>query len=175
MVKKAKKTVRKSASKKMIVLPKKLSSLIGIALKDIRKVEALSNKYVIDMRVWYDPDRELVCKLGDGEHAKVVSRNKVCVLCAAGSVLAFSLGAGGVEKTAAINELEKKNSDQLEAIDYLRQGDAGCAAGALYLSEKVQDKADDLSVNIPEYEVSNPEPFHSAMKAFQTKLAKAGL
>lgn len=176
MAKKVKKTKRKS-SKKMTILPRKMSSLIGIALKDIRKAEKLPNKFVIDMMTWYDPNKELVCRLGSDEWSPEISRSKVCVMCAAGSVLAFSLGAGGNIMTSKLSALEAKNENQLGAIDYLRGGDVEEAGNYLGIpSEKIKKY---FKVNkfkrIPNYEIENPEPFHKAMLELKTKLAKAGL
>lgn len=189
MVKKAKKPTHKTSSK-MTILPKKMSSLIGIALKDIRKAEKFSDKFIIDMATWYDPERSLTCRLDDNQHGKIIKEDKVCVMCAAGSVLAFSLGAGGKFRTQKVKEMETKNMPQLNAIDALRIGSLSTAVTELDLwpkadnnihydtqYKKLNDKMNKLESEsiIPEYDNSNPEPFHAAMKKLQTKLVKAGL
>lgn len=98
-------------------------------------------------------------------------------MCAAGSVLAFSLGAGGNIRTSKVSALESKNENQLAAIDLLRTGDVEHAAEWLKISnEKVKRffKVSKIK-RIPNYEIKNPEPFHKAMLELKTKLAKAGL
>jgi hypothetical protein len=92
-------------AKKPVILPKVPSKLIGIALRDIEKAEA-SRKYKINMASWHRP-------------------NSHCSVCAAGSVMAFSLGAKSGLKYHPYDFPE--NRDQLLAINWLRLGDVSCA------------------------------------------------
>ncbi len=172
---KVKKSTKKVVKKK-IVLPNKMSALVGIALRDIRKAEKQRNKFVIDMGTYFDPNQELVCQVGE----TVVSSQKVCVLCAAGSVMAFSLGKAN--STTELNpDAFMSNSNQLRAIDSLRQGSARYAAINLELPDtydefgSVSEKYSGMDSIIPEYSIQDPEPFHKAMEKFKAQLQKAGL
>lgn len=164
---------KKRVTKKPVILPRKLSALIGIALKDIRKAEKLKNKYVLNMGTWFDKD-EVVCRLGDESDGDVISRHKVCVICAAGSVMAFSLGAD--KRFDDITSLDPHhfdgNSRQLQAIDDLRQGWVDNAAS--WIDVKLKGDPRRFDTVIPRYDAGNPEPFHAAMAKMQAKLAKAG-
>jgi hypothetical protein len=192
VVKKAKKRVvkkAKSTRKKVKVLPCKMSALIKIALKDIRKAEA-SQKFIIDMDDWYRPDTELNCML----HSQtVVERHKVCVACAAGSVMAFSLGLGSDSNSANADKLlhSESNGRQLMAINELRVGQVAEAAKELELLnwdydmednpeawdswDKQRDRFRSFDTTIPDYDNLDPEPFHKEMGKLQAKLEKAGL
>lgn len=161
------------------ILPRKLSSLIRIALKDIRKAEA-SDKAVVDMSFYFHPNQALDCMI----NGNTVYTKEVCVMCAAGSVMAFTLKA----KMNGDRNLEPANfpgnHDQLYAIDALRIGDvldAALTLGLVKLDEygdlasESEAKFESFDEPIPEYEVQDPEPFHKAMEKLQAKLQKAGL
>jgi hypothetical protein len=163
---KAKKVVKK-VSKKKVILPRKLSSLIGIALRDLRKAEK-SDKYIISMESTFHSPTTVTCTANHGEI--LVKEQQACVICAAGSVMAFSLNAGNVERSPGDFV---GNSAQLDAIDFLRKGNATAAAEELNITHKYEilEKLDSW---IPDYDRNNPEPFHKAMIEFQAKLKKAG-
>lgn len=167
--------------KRNIILPMKMSSLIKIALADIRKAEK-SEKCIIDMGYWYD-FKEVKCYLEDSEFGGVpVSTTEACVVCASGSVMAFSLGAlENKEKRHLIPSSFRDNEQQLTALDYLRQGMTSTAAEYLRLFDwdtedgvKRSEKLRKLDAVIPEYTRENPEPFHKAMEKYRLKLLKAG-
>lgn len=84
-------------------LPLVMSELIEIALADLEKAEA-SSDYTVDMEYWHEP---------------TLSGNR-CVVCAAGAVMAFSLG-GKKEVSYIVNDFYN-NLYQLKAIDLLRRG-----------------------------------------------------
>lgn len=165
--------------KKPIILPMKMSSLIKIALADIRKAEK-SEKCIIDMGHWYDI-REVKCYIGDNT-VNPISKREACIICAGGSVMAFSLGA--LEDKTRRNLIPDNfpgNARQLSALDYLRTGNTYGAAERLELLDwstpanvKRVDKLEKLDVSIPEYSRENPEPFHKAMEKYRLKLLKAG-
>lgn len=172
--------------KKPVILPKVMSKLIGIALADMKKAEAARDKYVIDLGIWHQPAKiqcELKTRDGDSMFSMeqdVLSERNVCVLCAAGSVMEFSLNA------ATDKEFEPhhfpKNQKQLSAINDLRCGDVSSAAYRLGLAEVNRDgyrinpgEFDDFDCDIPDYDRKNPKPFHAAMTKLQKRLEKAGL
>ncbi len=169
---KAKTKVRK----KPVILPKKLSALIKIALKDLRKAEALPKKFIVEMDDWFVPE-DVVCETKNGTEFE---RHKICTVCAAGSVMAFSLGMGE-DKRFLAPEKFPRNEGQLHAINDLRCGEVDHAAFSLGLV--APDDYGDYDFNafnkfncvIPEYNRKNPEPFHKAMTKLQEKLVKAGL
>lgn len=183
----AKKKVAKRKTTKIRVLPKKMSSLIKIALKDITKAEKDKEKFIIDMSSWLSPKEGVTCQTDSGFEIPMKEKT-VCILCLAGTVMAFTLG--GLKKQTR-NDVEYVPDDfgdnklQLLAIDSLRQGDVGDAAGYLFDHEKwdhvtntyskEQQKYTKFDTNIPHYNRHNPKPFHAAMTKLQQKLEKAGL
>lgn len=192
MVKATKKRVVKKAKrkvKKLLVLPRKMSALIKIALRDIRKAEK-SAAFVVDMREWYEPNQEIVCRVGDSD-GLVISKQKACVACAAGSVMAFSFGLGPDGNPDKASNLlgSEENGMQLSAIDSLRRGAVASAARELDISydqwegperdiddtKKLDGFFEKLNSNIPDYDNIDPKPFHEAMEKLQAKLEKAGL
>lgn len=171
MAKKAK-AKKRVVKKREVILPRKMSSLIKIALRDIRKAEA-TEKYIMDMNTFHSPT-ELVCSINEG--AEVITRHEACVVCAAGAVMAFSLKADPTKSLDPDNF--NKNQNQLAAIDHLRQGLIHGAFEELNpdgWSEKVEDKLDTIpQVQIPHYDRDAPEPFHKAMEKLEAVLKKSG-
>lgn len=186
MVKRAKKRVVRKVAKKArrVILPKKLSSLIKICLRDMRKAEALPEKYVISMGEWYSPNETVSCQLDDGT---LIKEHTVCVMCAAGSVMAFSLANERQKKETLGPDDFGDNELQLGAIDCLRQGQCAAAYRAInrdddpesesynWNDDITHQKLERLDTKIPDYEPTNPEPFHKAMTKLHDKLARAGL
>jgi len=176
MAKKAKARTKPKA-KKLVILPMVMSKLVAIALKDLRKVEKMKTKYAVDMDDWYQPNAELTCVVGDS----TISKTKICSVCAAGSVMAFSLGADGKKRYMEPASFPA-NMKQLHAINNLRTGQALVAYSSLFPDANMYDwdntpetrKLNKLCTDIPPYEPMDPEPFHAAMKKFQAKLEKAG-
>jgi len=177
---KAKKRVVKKPRKKPVILPMKMSSLIKIALKDLRKVEAQPRKFVVEMGNWFLPE-EVICETSSGI---IVETHDICSVCAAGSVMAFTLGQKvDLNGDEVCPEHFPKNEKQLHAINELRVGNAIGAARYVGLWEpgpstgsyRPGEKYQKYDAHIPEYDRDNPEPFHKAMTKFQQKLEKAGL
>lgn len=176
---KAKKRVVKKATKRkaLVILPTKMSTLIGIALKDMRKVEKESKKYVVDMSEWYYPGKLVECKVDLGDDDKVVIDSfEVCSVCFAGSVMAFTLGGSAYyshpgEGTPAF----VKNEKQLLALNELREGNVTSALDHLNEDTVNNLKAGSFNRHIPEYDRKDPEPFHKAMAKLQADLKKGGL
>jgi hypothetical protein len=170
------KKIAKKVSKKQVILPKKLSSLIGIALRDLRKAEK-SDKYIIAMESTFHLPTTVTCTANDGE--LLISEQDACIICAAGSVMAFSLNTGiGMEKTPSDFA---GNTHQLQAIDSLRMGHARIAMDDLEMPYDDDlkmpydyEKLRKCEMRIPDYNRDNPESFHKAMIKFQAKLKKAG-
>ncbi|SRR6266852_4842596 len=169
-------TKKRTATKKQVILPMVPSQLIDIAIKDMRK--ALAKKWVINMSTWYNPKTKVECKVDDDT---IIERYTVCSGCAAGSVMAFSLANANQLKVKLEPDNFKKNSQQLLAIDHLRQGEAAEAAVQLGLIDgRYSDYEKYLALSslnnksIPYFDQQKPEPFFKAMKAFSAKLKKAG-
>lgn len=169
----------KRAKKKPVILPMKMSALIKVALKDIRRAER-TDKIVVDMSDWFNPDNEVTCQTQSGA---ILEEYKVCTMCAAGSVMAFTLGALKRDKYLQPDDYPK-NEKQLYAINDLRGGGVSQAAMSLglidtddygVLDEVAVTKYRKLNRNIPDYDRKKPEPFHKAMGQLQAKLEKAGL
>ena len=154
---------KKRVKKRATVLPKVMSKLIGIALADMKKAEAARDKYIVDLSTWHTPAK-IECELKTMSGVSmfniedaIAHSKQVCVLCAAGSVMEFSLNA------STNRDLEPghfpKNQMQLEAINYLREGDVLGAALRLGLldyddvSHYVdKDKFSKFDCEIPEYD-----------------------
>jgi hypothetical protein len=172
MAKKAKKAVVKKV--KMRILPRKMSSLIKIALADLRKAEQDREKCAISMTdTWFLRD-EATCTVTIENQPRIISEHPICVMCLAGVVIGFSLGAIKNEKinSAGPSDFEK-NEGQLESLDCLRTGDVWGAAS--YLGVDIEKGAvSKFYVSIPEYDADDPEPFHKAMDKLRQKLIKGG-
>lgn len=162
-------------AKKKVILPTKMSALIKLALKDIRKMEKTAG-VVVDMSTYFEPKSEIVCATDSGA---IVEKRTACILCAAGAVMAGTLGAN-IRGHSKFPEDFKGNECQLNAIDCLREGQIADAASTLdlitggYFSEEYK-KYSAFNEPIPEYKPMNPKPFHKAMEKLQVKLEKAGL
>lgn len=172
----AKKKVRAKAK----ILPKVMSKLIEIALNDLKKAEATKGM-VVDMAEWLNPNVKLECTTPNGE---VVERRKACIVCAAGAVMAFTLGKKNTTKELFPEDM-RNNEDQLCAINELRCGDVANAASYLGICEKYHNLINglyseeyeallELNEDVPEYDNLNPKSFHKAMEKLATKLRRAG-
>lgn len=157
--------------KAKVILPRKMSALITVALKDLKKVEK-ADGYTVDMGDWHHPDT-LTCRNGSGD---TISEEDTCSVCFAGSVMAFTL------KVASTKEAEPHsfpgNEDQLQALDSLRAGNVSDAARTLNLpgdSDGYYAKYAKYDTCIPYYEYMKPKPFHTAMEKLAARLKKAGL
>ena len=166
---------KKRVAKRNVTLPRKMSSLIKIALADMRKAEAKPDYFVVDMGVYFKPTNIVCCTDSDfGWEEIIINEHPACVVCAAGSVMAFTLGKKD-SKEELVPEDMSGNDDQLMAIDSLRQGSVYEAAHVLELPEGDSDKYRKFDCVIPEYDRKNPKPFHKAMEKLQKKLERAGL
>jgi hypothetical protein len=179
MVKKTKAAKKHVVAKKAKprVLPKKMSALIRISLADIRKAERQPKKFIVEMSDWLS-HTEVECTMG----STVIETYKVCALCAAGSVMAFSLDGLKTNKDYEPHNFPE-NQQQLYAINNLRTGnvqsawrDLNSSAGYDNFEEYLAaaEPAGRFDTTIPEYNRLNPEPFHKAMTKLQQKLQKAG-
>jgi len=137
--------------KKPIILPRKMSKLIRIALRDLEKAEK-SRSYIVDMGTWHLP-----------------VDNK-CYVCLAGSAMAFSLN---VKKNEFHTPSDLAgNAEQLSAIDWLREGDVSFAAGDLDL--RVTNKMRKMNRSVAQY-YEDPKQFKRDMRKLARDLAAEGL
>ncbi len=132
--------------KKPIILPRKMSALIRIALEDLTKVER-SKVYEVQMGNWHLP-------LADGK----------CAVCFAGAVMAktcnFKKSADVFPRRSSMGD----NLDQFFALDSLRQGEIGLAASELHLG---------LNIILPEDR--SITPYSSDPKQFRADMRKLAL
>lgn len=161
----------KAKKKAVIVLPRKMSALIKIALRDIRRAEEA--EFIVNMSTWYMPNIQVECRAVDD--STLIDQYTTCSMCAAGSVMRFSLANEKQKKLELTPDMFAKNDNQLEAIDSLRMGDVGDAAGYLEFSDRHRFDYFKYDTVIPDYSMDDPEPFHKAMAKLQVKLEKAGL
>ena len=131
-------------------LPEKLSDLLQVALEDLRKAEA-SDQYAVNMRDWHLPFR------------------RVCSVCLAGSVMAFSLDAD-ITKNLAPVDFDDHTSRRLSALDSLRRGAVDDAACQLWIESDYSH----LDRDVPRYS-NNPKQWHKDMEKLVKDLKEAGL
>ena len=144
---KPKKPVAKLKSLKHI---KKLSNLLALAMKDLRKQERGKN-CVVNMREWWRPK-------GSGR--------KTCVACMAGSVMKYSLvQPSGRPPIVFPEDYDWPTARRLEAINYLGCGHLKSAAVCLRKTTKLSDRC------MPEY---GDELFWDAFEGLLADLKAAG-
>lgn len=131
---------------------KKLSSLLAIGLRDLRKQERAKNS-VVDMNEWYK------C-------------NGTCTTCLAGSVMRFSMGVGRTEANGIWQfELPDDACGQLSALNDLRSGGVYSAWKA-WRGEWREDLRS-LVRDVPRYDGPNGD-WWKAMRKLLADLRKAG-
>lgn len=156
-------------------LPDKPSELLRLALADLRKAEK-DPRYAIDMDTWHDPFYDVEAKVHTDEPTAV------CQVCLAGAVMAFSLGADPLVSVYPW-ELGHETDLRLELLNELREGCVKTAVAVYlkYSSDRdvtdafCQDKGLPSYVEMPEYDVYDPDPFHTAAGALADTLERAGL
>jgi hypothetical protein len=152
-------------------LPRVLSKLLRLALKDLRVVENMPGVQVC-MGVWHDYN----------------NRNKVCSMCLAGAVMAQTLKVKTTHSCTP--DSFEVNKLALEAVDYLRTGNVKSACEILDIdTEKLpehlwnvvipsyprlhEDWPDDVNPDmIPTSYRMKQKAFHSALKKLATKLKR---
>jgi hypothetical protein len=108
-----------------------MSELIDISLRDLACAEKTLG-YAIDMGSWH-------CPRSMTDDDEIVAR--VCAVCLAGSVMAFSLGVAATVAVAPDSRSMKANRAQLEAINLLRTGEVFEAACRLGMTPKLTDRS----------------------------------
>lgn len=105
-------------------LATRLSEVMRIALRDLRKVEAADKLYRVDMGSFHEYD-------GDADADADEDDGPKCSVCFAGSVMAFSLAAK-INKNVNPNDFEPAVERKLLAIDALREGSVVTALNVMY-------------------------------------------
>lgn len=151
------------------LLPHKLSELAQVALNDLALAESLPKQYRIDMGNWL-----------------VQKTSGVCVMCAAGAVMSFTLGEAlrlgeRLDHPTRIAQRFGENARALFAIDMLRRGWVGSALAIINSDEPEKtwwecDDQDDheLTREMGEYE-SGPDGWRDEMNQLVSDLREAGL
>lgn len=99
---------------------KKLSTLLAIGLRDLRKQERAKNSKVA-MGTW-------------------LKRNGKCEACMAGSVMRFSLGMRGRGSEIYPSACDEAVESRLVALNYLRVGEIGFAASDIGIASTLSDR-----------------------------------
>lgn len=131
-------------------LPNKPSDLAELALRDMRKA-IRSPLYHISMGQWHDP-------------------NETCAVCAAGSIMAFTLNARR-ECRIRPEDFPKPTARKLNAIDDLRMGIVSDAFVGLSRSF---DKGEKFDRYIYPYRERDRKPFFRDMRRLIKDLRAAG-
>lgn len=140
-----------------VVLPRVMSKLIRIGLADLRKAEQ-DPRYSVIMATWHAP-----CEGGP------------CLVCLAGAVMAFSLGASPNERlTPRSPEITSHNAAALRALNWLREGCVETAAEYLGIPPTDKMKAIECAHYIPPYAFGS-DGFHAAMESLAADLEANGL
>lgn len=131
-------------------LPDVPSALLTLALDDLEKAE-VDPRYVIDMNHWHQP-------------ALRGSRDMLCAVCLAGSVIAFSLGVPPYHPSRPGN-FDADTCRKLIALDEFRAGSYSAALQMLH----VRDAEYLLSARL-RAEFWPTDAYHNAPAAFKARL-----
>lgn len=143
---------KRKAKKPKALRVKKLSSLLAIGLRDLRKQERAKDS-VVNMAEWYR------C-------------NGKCTACLAGSVLRFSMGFGRQKGYFDGSEFSKQISRQMEALNDLRSGYVGWAKQLLAGGSKFSHPLDCWD-DMPRYDGPGGE-WWKRIKQLHADLVAAG-
>ena len=109
------------AQVKLTKLPDKLSDLIDLALSDLEKARN-DPRYEINMSAWHRPLKE--------PNALYPFTAGKCLVCLAGSVMAFSLGADS-QQDKFPKDYDEDTCRKLNALDAIRLGEVNYALDIL--------------------------------------------
>jgi hypothetical protein len=148
--------------RKVATLPRKMSALIRLGLRDLAKVER-SKRFTVHMGTWLE----------------LPSEGAKCMVCFAGSVMAKSLGSvppdtDGLPFGAARfpEDFSDRNASALYALNSLRQGSVeGAAAHLLRANPRRFGR---LNRRVTSYSTS-PKRWRRDMNKLARDLAKEGL
>ncbi len=140
-------------------VPKKMSTMIKLALNDLRWVESHRRTYRVGMDYAY--------------HAPDAGYGNKCVVCFAGSVMARTGGADPTQEPS-IGAWGKQAYRMFRALDNLRLGSTGAAARNLLLSDDKFYKACSLSRAVTSYS-QDPKQFKKDMTELRKDLLAVGL
>ena len=141
-------------------LPDTPSELIRVALADLRACEA-DPRYIVDMGMWH-------AYFGYTDE-NGVEREKKCLVCLAGSVMAKSLGAP-IEMSYSPGCYDVAIQQKLLALDEFRQGGAQAGIDVFY-GEAQEPLPFDMLIH--RY-ARDPEDWFANMLALATALEQAG-
>ena len=153
-------------------LPRRLSEVIRVALRDLASVER-SRRYVVDMSSWH-----WASTLVDGSDMR-----PVCYVCLAGAVMARTLGADRSETVGPNIARTKWDERRLYALDAARRGELDKAlVDEMELDEtqvnrrlRRADVGDGLLWHVvPPYEY-DPRGFKRSMRRMADVLEEVGL
>lgn len=132
-----------------VILPRIPSQLIRLALADLKKVEAMPDKYKVEMWEWHEP-----------------TISKKCVVCLAGSVMACTLNMN-INKSYGPSDFPE-NAVQLFVLDCFRNGNICAGLWRLGIDIEYENRT------ICYYDRS-PANFHADMNNLADDLEKDGL
>lgn len=151
-------------------LPKKMSTLLLLALKDLSKVEKRKS-YRIDMSVWHS---------APGTEGTFGNKTKQCAVCFAGSVISGTLGVSKNDTFVPNDSYEMESNVQLDeettqklfALNYLRQGEILIAAHEMGVTLPGNFK---YYRRVVQYNKRNRRRFKLQMRQIARDLKKVGL
>lgn len=153
-------------------LPKKPSTLIRHALKDLAAVMKMKGRYRVDMGTWHDPD------IIEDKRGR---EREVCSVCFAGSVMARSLG---MDPTAYVepDHFSESTKGKLNALNNFRAGHIAAGLQDMGVPYEKRERAEARGLKekmkVPSYLSGGGKKyakFKKAMKKMADHLQKVGL
>lgn len=153
-------------------LPDKPSDLIRLAVDDITRVEAMKDKYFINMKSWHEPAKNPIKEIPLDNWAQPFNTDpdKRCAVCFAGSVMTCTLKADKGKRYTP-EKFNADTRDKLEALNDFRTG--AISDGFINLGIEVPSFVRLEDVEIVQYE-DNPAEFKEQMIGIADELSAFG-
>ena len=145
--------------RKMAAPPKRLHTLLTMALDDLSAIER-DKRYQVNMFYWHRPIRHL-------------DEKRMCQVCLGGAVMARRVGLNlDCEATPSSPQIPTAWRDGLCALDSLRSGGVESAVNDYYWEGKKECRVDDIAV--PPYE-DDRRGFKFTLRRLARRLREANL
>lgn len=138
----------------VVHLPDKPSELIRLALSDLKKVEAASDDYIVDMGEWHSSDYECSGK---------------CAVCFAGSVISQTLHISP-RSDVGPSSFDRDTCSKLSALNEFRNGRLMDGISMMMLDKEFRGDICEIYPKVVKYNSRNPLPFHEYMNKIATYL-----
>lgn len=152
-------------------LPDLPSDLIELSLVDLEKAEKHPD-YRVNMATWHR-------SIFEDEGTDFVSRGKVCEVCQAGAVMAFSLNVP-TWSSMRPDHFDNDTDGKLEAINFFRQGMIKDGLIAMFMYDDPRAKRMRKALGNKDFHQWMPEgervvEYHDNRRAFKAQMCKLKL